>query len=131
MLDINKTVEYWRAGADRAIEIADVLLEKDKYPEALFFGHLALEKILKALVTKVTGTHPPYTHDLEVLAKLAAVTLTTEQNQLLEEVTDFNLEGRYPEDIQALRQRLSGGAAHDYLTRVQTLLSWLHSRLQS
>jgi len=47
------------------------MFKMHKYPYALFMGHLALEKLLKAVVVKNTRKHAPYTHSLEALARKA------------------------------------------------------------
>jgi HEPN domain-containing protein len=49
VFDIDKTVQYWKEGAAYDLETGKTLLESRRFPYALFFGHLALEKILKAL----------------------------------------------------------------------------------
>ena len=50
--DIKKTVSYWFNGAKYDLSVANAMLKSKKYPYALFMGHLALEKLLKALVVK-------------------------------------------------------------------------------
>ncbi len=60
--NIQKTINYWLNGAEYDIGVADAMFEKLKYPYALFMGHLALEKLLKAIVVKETVSHAPYTH---------------------------------------------------------------------
>ena len=66
--DVERTVQYWSEGAEYDIGVAEAMYEKGKYPYALFIGHLALEKLLKALVVKTTRKHAPYTHSLPLLA---------------------------------------------------------------
>ena len=65
----DKTIAYWADSSAYDLETGATLLRSKKYPYALFFGHLAIEKILKALVVKHTGTHAPYSHSLVMLAK--------------------------------------------------------------
>jgi len=55
--DLEKTIRYWQKGAKYDLGVADAMLKSKKYPYALFMGHLALEKLLKALVVKKTKTH--------------------------------------------------------------------------
>ena len=57
--DIDKTVDYWVEGAEYDFETGKNLLESKKYPYALFFAHLAIEKVLKAIVVKNTQEHAP------------------------------------------------------------------------
>ena len=47
-LDIAKVVAFWMTEAEEALEVADHLIAKADYSYALFFGHLAVEKALKA-----------------------------------------------------------------------------------
>lgn len=47
--DIGKTVKYWLDGANYDMGVAKAMFEAKKYPYALFMGHLALEKLLKAI----------------------------------------------------------------------------------
>ena len=47
--DVGLVTTYWLTEADEALQVADHLVEKTHYSYALFFGHLAVEKILKAL----------------------------------------------------------------------------------
>ena len=64
----NKTIAYWLESADYDMGVAESLLEKEKFHYALFFGHLCLEKLLKALYVKTTSDHAPVTHSLPLLA---------------------------------------------------------------
>lgn len=68
--DLEKTIRYWTDGAAYDLETGKRLLEVERFPYALLLGHLAIEKILKALVVKTTGEHAPYTHSLTFLIKL-------------------------------------------------------------
>jgi len=50
--DVERVKTYWLTEAEEALQVADHLLEKADYSYALFFGHLAIEKLLKALYAK-------------------------------------------------------------------------------
>jgi HEPN domain-containing protein len=71
--EIDKTVQYWLDGAAYDLETGRALLESKRYPYALFFAHLAVEKALKALVVKTTREHAPFTHSLPFLASKAQI----------------------------------------------------------
>jgi len=64
----------------------------------LFFGHLTVEKILKAIFTDKKDKTPPFSHNLVYLSEKADLELNDENLELLEEISDFNLEARYPDD---------------------------------
>ena len=48
-LDLERIKQYWLVEAEEALQVADHLFEKRDFSYSLFFGHLAIEKILKAL----------------------------------------------------------------------------------
>lgn len=62
--DTTKTVAYCIDGAKYDLGVATAMLKARKFPYALFMGHLALEKLLKALVVKRTKKHAPFSHSL-------------------------------------------------------------------
>lgn len=96
-ISVKQSIEYWKKTAERDHETMLVLLRLKRYPESLFYGHIVLEKILKALVVQQIKSQAPYIHDLTRLAVLANVPLTKGITTLLNTVNDFNIRARYPE----------------------------------
>jgi HEPN domain-containing protein len=43
-------IEYWLKSSRKDWKVAKHLSEKGDYPYALFFGHLSIEKLLKAIL---------------------------------------------------------------------------------
>lgn len=126
MIDIPKQIERWRLGAIDDLDAARVLMAKGKLRHSLFFAHLALEKVLKGLVCKATGDIAPPIHNLSRLCAMAEAKVSSEQAELLSEVNEFNIEGRYPElslpppDVDE---------AGKYLREIEALFQWLNSQL--
>ena len=59
---MKRAITYWQEEAKEALQVADHLYEKQDYSYALFFGHLAIEKMLKALyVARRNEQAPPFT----------------------------------------------------------------------
>lgn len=96
-MQYKKIVDYWQKIAVRDYEVMQSLFDSKHYPEALFFGQLTLEKVLKALVVENIKKNAPKTHDLVRLAKLADVRINNQEKTFLDEMTRFNLEARYPD----------------------------------
>lgn len=94
-MDIEKQVAYWRDSAREELDAAALLLKNHKVNQGLFWAHLAMEKALKALVTRHTRTIPPFIHDLVRLADQAAIPLTDEQRAFLASCNRFAVHGRY------------------------------------
>src|SRR5512138_489965 len=92
-----RTAEYCMESASYDLETGRALLDGARYPYALFFGHLALEKLLKSLVVKATGRHAPHTHSLPMLAARAGIAIPEDIMDRLAEFMEFQLEARYPD----------------------------------
>lgn len=95
--DTSVQLSYWKQSAQRHWEVAQDLFRTNHRDACLFFCHLTLEKILKAIFLKRTKKTPPYIHDLAKLAALAKVKLSQEQVQDLRTITTFNIAARYDE----------------------------------
>lgn len=85
----------WDDSADDNWRTAQILFDNKQYSDCLFFGHLTLEKALKARILRVTDTLPPVSHNLVLLARTAGLTLGKTQEQDLAEITTFNIDARY------------------------------------
>lgn len=129
-MNVQHVVDYWRktAAADR--KAAQSLFEKRSYPHSLFFGHLYIEKMLKAIVVHRTGKHAPYGHNLLKLAERAGLDLTQEQRNLLDRVTKYNLETRYPEDTATLYKQYTRKLCESELSEIHKVGKWLASMLK-
>jgi HEPN domain-containing protein len=102
-MDTTAVKEYWIEEALEALQVARHLFEKEDYSYSLFFGHLAVEKLLKAVYVFRKKEHAPYGHNLKRLADLAGVELTESRSDQLLRITTYNLESRYPDEKRALR----------------------------
>lgn len=127
--DIEKTVNYWLEGADYDMGVAEALYKKRKYPYALFMGHLALEKALKAVVVKTTHKHAPYTHSLEKLARKSKIDTPKQTQVKLREFMEFHLEARYPDEQKAFYKKCSRSYTKGKLQEIKEIFEWLKSCL--
>ena len=66
--DAKKVTDFWVAEAEEALQVAANLVASKDYSYALFFGHLAIEKLLKALHAHTLKSHAPPIHNLVGLA---------------------------------------------------------------
>ena len=126
MINVNKQIYYWEKGADEEMLNAKIMIENQRLLAGLFFCHLCLEKILKALVVKITGEHPPRTHILSSLAEKALVTLDDEQDKFISKLQYYQLEGRYPEMFPTEPDVIT---TQQYLEQTINLHQWLKAKL--
>ncbi len=92
VVNVPKHIDYWRTGAEEDIAAAGSLLEKGHPRHALFVAHLAVEKMLKALVVKATGDLAPRIHDLVRLAEIAELSLPDERQKFLADIQEHRFE---------------------------------------
>ncbi len=127
-LDAAKHVAYWRDGAQEALETAQLLIDSRRYLFGLFLGHLALEKLLKALCVRRWNQIPPRTHNLLALADLAQLTPPQALRIALGELQVYCMAGRYPDsDALSLRQV----QAQAELRRIDEVYQWLRRQLNN
>jgi len=125
MIDVNKQITHWRKGSDEDWEVAAVLVEQRRIRHGLFFAHLALEKMLKALVCQTLHDIAPPIHNLVRLAVMTGLVIDEDLLNLLAEVSPFNIETRYPE---MLAPEPSLAEARAYLDKIHEALQWLTSQ---
>jgi len=122
MVDIEKQIAYWRAGAQDDWASARILIEKGKTSLGLFIAHLAIEKALKALVCRRTNEPAPKDHNLLRLAREAGLTITEKQEDVLSEMNTYNIEGRYPDPLHSAPTKTKTRAV---LHRAEGMFEWL------
>jgi len=116
--------------AEHDLDVARSLFRTGKYDYCLFLCHLMLEKLLKALVAKVTKDHPPFTHNLLYLAGTAKLDLTKSQIELFDQINKFNMEVRYPEDLRSLHKKINKVYTKKYFDSSKEIWKWLTPKLK-
>ena len=95
---VKQHVDHWLKGSTEAMKTMRSLLNKKNRTYAMFFGHLAIEKMLKAVcaVRRVpVPTAGARGHDLVYIAGICGLILTPQQTIELTTIKVFNIEARY------------------------------------
>jgi len=129
--DKNKTIRYWTESAAYDLETGKSLLEAGKFPYALFFAHLSIEKLLKAVVVKRTGEHAPYTHSVILLDNKAQINLSERRFEQLAEFMEFHTEARYPDEKRNFYNTCTEEFAHQKFAEAKEIHSWLMQELRT
>lgn len=74
-MEQKELVKYWLKTAEHDYETMVGLYRIKRYADCLFFGHIVLEKVLKALVVQTTKKQAPRIHDLVRLQEKAKLSL--------------------------------------------------------
>ena len=125
-----RIVKYWLESAEDDWRAAKHLFQKGDYSHSLFFGHLTVEKTLKAIYADRLNDNPPFTHRLVYLAEKASLDLPEEKLRFLETVTDFNLEARYPDEKFSFKKRCTKEFTKKYLDQIGVMKKWLAKQIR-
>jgi HEPN domain-containing protein len=127
--DTKKTVSYWLEGAKYDLGVVDAMFKGKKYPYALFMGHLALEKLLKAFYVKKTNAHAPFTHSLPYLAEESKVKIPEKIMVKLREFMEFHFEARYPDANKAFYKKCTKAYTAKKLKELKEVFRWIKAKL--
>ena len=120
-------VNYWCQSAHHDLESAEIIFDSGRYDWCLFVGHLALEKILKAIfVDRNDNKMPPTIHNLVRLAELSNIEIDDEQKLLLDKINDFNIQTRYPDYKLEFYKRCDAEYTNEYLGKIKEFYTWLN-----
>ena len=127
--DSEEIKRYWLTESGEALRVAGHLLEKDDYSYALFFGHLAIEKILKALYVIEHKEHAPLLHNLLRLAREAGLEPDQHQIDALIRITAYNIEARYPDIKSSFRKKCTAEFTMKEMNTIKEIIKWINSQL--
>jgi len=124
-----KKIQYWLKSAEDDWLVSQHLFKNRDYSYSLFFGHLTIEKVLKAIYVDRLHDNPPFTHRLVYLAEKASLDISENKMRLLETITDFNLEARYPDEKFSFKKLCTKEFTTKYLKEIGALKKWLSKQL--
>jgi HEPN domain-containing protein len=125
-----KLIDYWIRSAEYDLEVSESLYEKNRFHYSLFFGHLAIEKILKAIFVKKKSIHAPFSHSLTYLVEKAGIEIQQERLERLADFMDFYIEGRYPGDLDDIFRKYNPALTREKREDVKEMFEWLKKKLQ-
>jgi len=131
---MNKRVQSLIDGVNDALEMARSFAS-GKFLWAVFFCHLAVEKMLKAVVLNRTGEVAPKTHNLMHLLKLGQLSPPKEALDFLGQLNTFSVPTRYPDELPGIEEmfgrdckEIQGGTREARRQACQNNTLWLALR---
>ena len=132
LMNKEEIVAHWLQSSKQDWITAKELLGLRRYLHALFFVHLSLEKICKALwVDRNEKNVPPFTHNLLKLLDEASIDLDEQDATFLADLNKFQIEGRYQDYISNIYKITNRKVAEEYFEKSKTLRKWLIKKLPS
>ncbi len=92
-------------------------------------GHLALEKLLKALIVRTSQRHAPYTHSLPFLDEKSEIKIPKMTMKRLARFMEFHFEARYPDEQQKFYIKCTKEFATKKMKEIKEVYIWLKKKL--
>ena len=124
-------VKHWMDGSEEDFETMIVLYNNGRNTGALFFGHLLIEKLFKALFAKLNpdDPHAPKIHNLIRLATLCGLELTSKQTGELGLINRFNIDARYEDTKKEFYKLCTKEFAKEQVEIIKEFRQWLKTKL--
>jgi len=113
-------IDYWLNTAQYDWTGADGAFKTKNYMHCLFWAHLMLEKLAKALWVKThEDNFPPKVHNIIWLLEQSDIDLGEEMMDFLDGFNKFQLSGRYPDYTNNIYKRCTKEFTSEQLKKVK------------
>ena len=118
-------INYWIKSSDGDFKTMEHLFDSKDYTWALFMGHLVIEKLAKALHTKMVDGNAPHSHNLVYILSRTGIEFDEKKSDLLSDLTTFNINARYDDYKREFKKTCSREYAGKYINEIKGLRRWL------
>lgn len=124
-------IKYWRRTSEDDWKRAELFVGEKDYVFSLFCLHLSMEKLTKALwVKEHKGNFPPKIHNLLALVEKSSLNLREDQIRFLDQLNQFQLEGRYPDYQGKIQKIATAKLSREFLEKAKEFKSCIHEALE-
>ena len=129
---MNKMVKNWVSTSKYDLRTAEAMYRAGRYLYVVFMCHLAIEKMLKALLAdQYPEDAPPKIHNLINLAQRTEISLPGDLRDFLQRIDNVSVMTRYPEDLRTLSREFNKDTVKRILTDTKRMIKWLKQHLKS
>src|ERR1017187_2638032 len=125
-MTIQEHIEFLINQADEDLGVTEAIQAAGYYGQALFWGHLVLEKMCKALYLQNNNRMDyPYIHNLLVLLNKSNVDINEEQIAFYSDMNSFQAKGRYADTLHEIEATVTKEVCEKYIDKLKTEMIWL------
>ena len=129
-MDKKTLIEFLIHQADDDFGAAEALLKAGYFAQSLFWGHLVLEKLLKALwIYRNDDENYPHIHNLLRLLKECNIEPIDKQIILFAEMNQFQATGRYGDTLLKLESTVSKETCSSLFFEIEKQIIWIKGQM--
>lgn len=122
---------YWLDLAEYDLVTAEAMLQSGRYVHVAFMCQQALEKLVKGVYVLHLDDNVPRVHNISFLLNqvvaVLAVEVAPETYALLDQLSAYYIQGRYPTYKEKISQSITARTAADILQRSREAFQWIKS----
>ena len=128
---MKRLVQNWIATSNYDLQTADAMYKAGRHLYVVFMCHLAIEKMLKAILAhKYPEDIPPKIHNLVNLTQKTELILPEDMKDFFQRIDNVSVATRYPEDLHILSKEFNQETAKRILTDTKRMIKWLKHHLK-
>ena len=131
MMTKEQYIDYWIDTSHNDWETVEAMFVAGRYLHCLFWAHLVLEKLAKALWVKTHQDNiPPKVHNIVWLLEESQVGIPPDDKIFLEVFNRFHLSTRYPDYLRKIEKICTKDLTIEQLDKVKEIRKCLLNKLQ-
>jgi HEPN domain-containing protein len=124
---VDSATNNWLRLAAYELETARAMVAAERTLYVVIACQQACDKAIKAVISQHTSTVPPRSHDLVILARVAALELSEPHAELLTYLNQSLMVVRYPTDLEEAERAFPLQAVEPLVPKTEAFLTWLQS----
>ena len=126
MMRFQEKIDNLTVETNNNLNSAKKSIENERVLHGLFYCHLVIQKILRAIVIKTTNKIPSKTLDLNILLSQSNIKLEKSEMDFIDILIKFHIQGRYPTVNPIIPDTKVGS---NYISQTENLLNSLKKNL--
>ena len=123
-------IDFWKKRGLEDWDTAEYNMQGKRNTAALFFFHLCIEKLLKAVWVKSNvGNTQPFSHDLIGISNQTDLNVEADWYDYLNTINRWNIKGSYPDYKMKLHSIANADYMELHFQKVNSLKKWLLSKI--
>ncbi|MBI5099637.1 MAG: HEPN domain-containing protein [Nitrospirae bacterium] len=122
---MTNATKNWMATSNYDLKTAEAMLKSKRYIYVVFMCHLAIEKMIKAVISTEIKELPPKSHSLLYLSQKISIQFPDDIQDFIDKIDNVSIVTRYPEDLKKISKDFNLNKAEEVYSMTRKTLRWL------